>query len=1090
MMWSYLLLMCLCYIGFGCGAESFTSGPSAGAPANNLTLPNTSPTTTAPLRANVEEADLYRTKGSLLFYLHRYKGLVIFDFKEPNQAKILSSLPVYGYPVEMFVGEKYVFALIRQPLGLSQRKDKVSFETLKGESQLVSIDISDPSAPRLLARLPLEGRLNRGEARKQGNNIYLLKRTKQLGKGDTINSRMSSSPVQQRSTSDDVLSILSVDISRPERLSIKEEKRLKDLKPAELLMPYEVLSPNLGRINTKPGTLAIRGFADAAVKIGDVLTMTKERLILTERWTANTTFVTTVETRMIFSRGGRGCLGERIQPNESTRLDSVNFDVNLNYSIVNVFDVDPTTGALRLSKRMMLQGDLGDQFKQSVKIGSKGPVYLGVLRRNALVASESKVTNEVKNLLVSVDIASQSTALLASLPFGKPDETVRGSLFDHNRQVLYAITATGADRQATPTDRVNIDIQRQQEILIMNDPLYAIDISDPSKPKIRSEIDGLSGDINVFQMIGEGQFLLAVGRDTSPSCTGFDEGQGFSRTAVSIIDVRDIDKIRLVQRRCVSVNPNIKVTSSEINWDRDQAHKLVGVFQSPGRNLISVPVQYDQLVDGAFQTRAVVGLMQWDLSRYDDKLAPSEQKVLENLGTVKHDERILRTLFLPTPGSAKVSLINLSEDLVAATDVTEPSQPKALKQFPLATFVERLFRFGDVFVEVGLDNEEKASASMYTTQAIARTLRLKKRVNGSIKGASVFKELPLGPVFSMIRWKDKLLVLKERRDNPTPLLQIYDFRQPEEPILLVETPSPWTRLLFEGPSIQGTNRSQKPTWLATENGLMSLQASYDQNGKIQQLLFLDLSNITTPSSRVLGSYPDSSDVAMLDQPRRGMVQVLFTKQEQGSSIYRPMMQRWNWSKGEWKSEETLLLPGHLVRSMFVDGAWTHMVSLGAQRQQLALIKKGEEGWNITDTLFVNKTITARSLIFVESSEGFDFLLTRENGLGRYAIRNGTFAPVSLVPGEVSGLGLLYANKEVILSTLTGFGWVLIQNNKGFDGSHFITNFIWKQGDTGVLSSQTQGLHQLLLDGQKAWIPAGYFGTRELNLGEPEIIKTP
>ena len=76
---------------------------------------------------------------------------------------------------------------------------------------------------------------------------------------------------------------------------------------------------------------------------------------------------------------------------------------------------------------------------------------------------------------------------------------MRGSAFDPDRKVAYAITA--------------------QRI----DPLYALGFANRADLQMLSEIDGLSGDMSVFRLVGDKKFLLAVGQDNSDTCTGFQD---------------------------------------------------------------------------------------------------------------------------------------------------------------------------------------------------------------------------------------------------------------------------------------------------------------------------------------------------------------------------------------------------------------------------------------------------------------------------------------------------------------------------------------------------------------------------------------
>ena len=78
---------------------------------------------------------------------------------------------------------------------------------------------------------------------------------------------------------------------------------------------------------------------------------------------------------------------------------------------------------------------------------------------------------------------------------------MRGSAFDVERKVAYAITA----------ERI--------------DPLYALGFADRADLKKLSEIDGLSGDIGVFRLVGDKKFLLAVGQDNSETCPGLQDGR-------------------------------------------------------------------------------------------------------------------------------------------------------------------------------------------------------------------------------------------------------------------------------------------------------------------------------------------------------------------------------------------------------------------------------------------------------------------------------------------------------------------------------------------------------------------------------------
>ena len=64
--------------------------------------------------SEVEEADIYKVDSDRLFYLNTYRGFIIYDLKDPKSPKLISRLPVYGYPIEMFIQDGTVYALLRE----------------------------------------------------------------------------------------------------------------------------------------------------------------------------------------------------------------------------------------------------------------------------------------------------------------------------------------------------------------------------------------------------------------------------------------------------------------------------------------------------------------------------------------------------------------------------------------------------------------------------------------------------------------------------------------------------------------------------------------------------------------------------------------------------------------------------------------------------------------------------------------------------------------------------------------------------------------------------------------------------------------
>jgi len=134
--------------------------------------------------------------------------------------------------------------------------------------------------------------------------------------------------------------------------------------------------------------------------------------------------------------------------------------------------------------------------------------------------------------------------------------------------------------------------------------------------------------------------------------------------AVSIIDVQDLANIRLVQRKCVAVK-NSEWVSSELNWNLDQAHKMIGMHSDGKVNVITVPVYYYTKSGasdwGWYNYQTAVGMMSWDLSKYDPSKSPNDQQVLENHGTIIHPKGEVRrsVIFTHTAPTDRRMVLNL-----------------------------------------------------------------------------------------------------------------------------------------------------------------------------------------------------------------------------------------------------------------------------------------------------------------------------------------------------------------------------------------------------------------------------------------------
>ena len=113
--------------------------------------------------ANVTEADeikrgdiYYVLSEQRIVNLNRFRGLQILDVSNVNQPRIEGHLPMAGEPVELYVIGQRVLVLYNAAVGYYGAPDSPSVELAEG-AMILSVDIQDRTAPRLLGRTTLPG---------------------------------------------------------------------------------------------------------------------------------------------------------------------------------------------------------------------------------------------------------------------------------------------------------------------------------------------------------------------------------------------------------------------------------------------------------------------------------------------------------------------------------------------------------------------------------------------------------------------------------------------------------------------------------------------------------------------------------------------------------------------------------------------------------------------------------------------------------------------------------------------------------------------------------------------------------------------
>lgn len=840
----------------------------------------------------VEEADIYRVDDNRLFYLNTYKGFIIYDLNDPAKPVQVSRLPVHGYPIEMFIDKNTVYALLRDALYVTEDISGLHF-TRHNVSQLVSIDITDLKNPKVLKTFDIVGQLKEGVSRKIDNTVYVV-------------SYQPQSYYYHR---------YPYSGTRTEQAWVYSYNVANPANPVEMdrLKIFEGGGEAMSSRNGDAYSSSNRYFTSVAISA-----------------TANTLHVVENWSTYSYSNGGHtGCSSTYRSQNES---------------VVSIVDISNPTGKIRLHSHFTAAGALTDQFKQSYQYDSatgKG-TYLGIFARQEWVSSGCQSQVTVRNTLEAWDVTDGANPVrVSSIAFGKPNETVRGSTFDMDRKVAYAITARAID------------------------PLYALSFADPTQLKILSEIDGLSGDMSVFRLIGGGKFLLGIGRDNTSTCTGFASNTtGWATNiAVSIIDVADLAKIRLVQRKCVTVK-NATWVSSQLTWNLDQAHKMIGMNSDGRADVVSVPVSYYTPVNTEsswwwYRYQSAVGLMSYDLSKYDPSKDELNQSVLTNRATVTHENgEVRRSIVFTHKGATdRRMMVNLSDTHVSVTDIDELDAPAPKALIEVAPMHQRIFKFGDYVV----DQVSEGTGTAYPPRGSEFRVR---RAGRGLEDTAPLAAFGIGQVSQVVQWKNTLVLFRPdygawtsnrwSRWLATDVV-VYDLSNPESPKLRGTTKLnstylyPWWAFdCFGGWGYWGNSESA-----ADDNGLAQIVGNSSGGRDLQ---YIDLSDLDNPrltltplaanarrdyvrypydgyASRHLELLPDASGSGFVVTRRERVGS--FETQGARFGQYRYFVERWVSEAGKApKFESSVNVPGQLLRTWVKAGQRHYLTRVNEFEQVL------------------------------------------------------------------------------------------------------------------------------------------------------------
>jgi hypothetical protein len=866
----------------GPGAPGSAADVKAGGTAPGDNVPTLTPSPEAPggRVAEVEEGDIYKMVGNRLYYLNTYRGFIVYDLTNPKAPARLSRLPVFGYPVEMYVEGNTVYALLRDALYLTQVNGKLEFAR-HNVSQLVTIDISDPTKPRVIKTLDIIGQLREGVSRKVENTIYVVSYWNRSYWWGWAYER--TDPNRQ-----DQAWVYSFDIA--DRANPKKTGELKVFEGGAISFHDKATGASFNR-----------SFSGVSISA------TSNALMVVENWSIYASAGTVP--------GSMGC-------------GYYNSDQQ---AVVSVVDISDPKGSIRVHTSFQTPGALTDQFKQTYvhdPATGKG-TYFGIFARRGWQTANCTGTSVVQNTIEAWDVTDGANpSRVGRLDFGKPNETVRGTAFDVSRNVAYAITAR------------NID------------PLYAISIADPKKLAILSAIDGLSGDVSVFRLIGDKNFLLAVGRDNSTDCTGFQDTMpagGTNNIAVSIIDAKDLTKIRLVQRQCVNVQ-NAAWVNSQVTWNLDQAHKMLGMHSDGEVNVLTVPVSYWKRNENKDwwwdRYETAVGIMSWDLARYDPAANHLQQTVIQNHGTFIHPNgEVRRSVLFKHQDLKQRMMANLSDTHISIANIQDLDKPTLESVVEVAPYLNELFRFGDHIVE---QVQPRTGGGAWNPSRNAVEYRVRK-AGGMIDDRAPVATFLVGQVQRAVKHGNQLVVFRyvpatTATTNAagvtipaTPAFSeavVYDLTNPAAPRLAGKAPVPYDAFpyyaFYCGTYFGGYwfDRNSSTSWVDTAAGLVVARPVWNSQTQKQtwKMLFLDLRSpdapVVTDKDLDLGTNSYFSGLTVDAPGGTGLylgyrTYVGQATRSNGSvySVYRDFAARWELTAAAgWAQRSTLNIPGRLLNT--------------------------------------------------------------------------------------------------------------------------------------------------------------------------------
>ncbi len=559
--------------------------------------------------AGVDEADLVETDGEYLYVISQNE-LLILDARESGKLTLASRIQLTSRPTGMYLAgdrltlitsgsnSQYAPNNLRNGFVISNSWGGY-YRSSSATTEVKVLDVSDHTSPKLVQNTELDGRL-----------------------------------VSSRMVDGELRIVLQQDARHWSNLlpGLQRYHVGYDESAKTDQYRYETRNEYLGRVYQGLENYSLPSYRTLSVD-GEVLReqhlVTREELAepIVARHASATTIATfdtlgntagPTATKTLFTRTA----AEIYATQDSLYVFGASAISSYNETTIWKYDFDSTEHSIELSAKGHLNGRLLNQFSADE--------HEGYLR----VVTTGRSWNSGQSLFVLQQVGKQLKTVGAVKNLA-PGER------------LHSVRFTGNDAFVVTFRKV--------------DPLFAIDLSDPSNPFVAGELK-TPGYSDYLQPIDE-NYLLGIGR-------GADETIGlFQELQVSIFDVGDLSNPQLAHRYSFEGGRSTASIATGGRWAQgDGDHHAVSYF--PSVEILAIPV-YSADQRGGF--RANIDNSPW-LGAQESALQVFQIDVdtgFEPLATIKHDSQIMRSLRIGE------QLVVVSSDQVTVHDLHDPNQTLA-----------------------------------------------------------------------------------------------------------------------------------------------------------------------------------------------------------------------------------------------------------------------------------------------------------------------------------------------------------------------------------------------------------------------------